>query len=89
MNINPFDLIIDRINSLECKFDQACYKPEVPDVEIIDRKELCKRLNISEPTAIRWANKGSIPSFTIGSSVRYNWPRVIETLESKKERRGK
>jgi excisionase family DNA binding protein len=86
MSINPFDVIIERIYSLECKFDQACIKPEVPNTEIIGRKELCKRLNISEPTAIRWANKGSIPSFTIGSSIRYNWPKVIEALEAKKKR---
>jgi hypothetical protein len=83
--MNILDLLIERINSLESKLDKASVKPEIPNVEIIDRKELCKRLNISEPTAIRWGNKKSIPSFNIGSSVRYNWPRVIETLETKKK----
>jgi hypothetical protein len=52
--------------------------------EIIDRAELCKRLDITEPTAIRWEKKGVIPCLRIGSSCRYNWPKVIEALESKK-----
>lgn len=53
--------------------------------EIIDRAELCKRLSITEPTAIRYERKGKIPSLRIGDSVRYNWPAVIEALESNKK----
>lgn len=88
---NPFiKPIIDKMTSIENRLSEFPCKPFEPvSIEIIDRKELCKRLQITVPTAIRWGNKGSIPSFTIGSSVRYNWPRVIETLESKKERRAK
>jgi excisionase family DNA binding protein len=52
--------------------------------EIIDRQELCKRLNITKPTAIRWEKKGKIPSMRIGGNVRYNWPTVIEALERRK-----
>jgi hypothetical protein len=51
--------------------------------EIIDRKELCKRLDVTEPTIIRWEKKGRIPRFHIGSAVRYNWTNVIESLEKK------
>jgi predicted DNA-binding transcriptional regulator AlpA len=40
--------------------------------EIIDRKELSKRSNISEPTVIRWEKKKMIPAMRIGSAVRYN-----------------
>ena len=49
--------------------------------EIIDRKELAKRLNITEPTIIRWEKKKKIPAIRIGSSVRYNWKGVIKSLE--------
>lgn len=55
--------------------------PETKSLEIIDRKELCKRLKITEPTAIRWGKKGKIPSFSIGSNIRYNWQSVINQLE--------
>ena len=53
------------------------------ECDIINRVELCKRLNITEPTAIRFEKKGKIPCFRIGSSVRYNWQKVIEKLEGK------
>jgi excisionase family DNA binding protein len=52
-------------------------------IEIIDRTELCKRLAITEPTAIRWEKKKKIPAIRIGSSVRYNWHSVVNNLEKK------
>ncbi|RQP19920.1 MAG: hypothetical protein EAS52_00820 [Parapedobacter sp.] len=53
--------------------------------EIIDSKTLLKRLAISEPTLIRWRQKGIIPYIGLhGSVIRYNWPKVLEALESKK-----
>ncbi len=58
--------------------------PETSTSEIISRDELCKKLSITEPTAIRWEKKGVLPCFRIGSNVRYNWPKVIEALENKK-----
>jgi hypothetical protein len=85
--ITPFELetLID--NSIK-KHLPANKNGEPKKGEIIDREELCKRLNITTPTAIRWAKKGLIPSFAIGSSIRYNWPKVIEALENKKEVRN-
>jgi hypothetical protein len=51
--------------------------------EVIDRVELCKRLNINAGTALRWEKKGKIPTIRIGDCVRYNWPAVLTALESK------
>lgn len=81
--INDFKLLItDVIN--DCLYSKT---PEgkTPQTEIIDRGELCKRLSITDPTVIRWEKKGLIPCFRIGSNVRYNWPKVIETLETRKK----
>lgn len=55
--------------------------------EIIDRKELMKRLSLSESTVIRWEKNGRIPSMIIGGNIRYNWGKVLDVLESKKKRR--
>lgn len=55
-------------------------QPDTQQTEIIDRDELCKRLAITEPTAIRWEKKGKIPTLRIGSCVRYNWQMVIQSL---------
>ena len=84
--LNPFDVIIEKLNLLESKLSETNTGEIVPAAEIIDRTELCKRLAITEPTAIRWEKKGKIPCFRIGSSVRYNWHTVIETLEGKKNK---
>lgn len=80
--ISEFKLLItDAINNCLQHIDN---EPAGRSLEIINREELCKRLNITEPTAIRWEKKGTLPCFRIGSSVRYNWPKVIENLEAKK-----
>lgn len=79
--INEFKLLItDVVN--DC-LQHTSKGQENSSSEIIDRDELCKRLAITEPTAIRWGKKGKIPCFRIGSSVRYNWPVVINVLEGK------
>lgn len=83
--LNPFDVIIERLNGLESKIAETSAISTAPLTEIISRDELCKRLNITVPTAIRWGKKGVIPCFRIGSNVRYNWPKVIEALEGKKK----
>ena len=81
---NPFDLINEKLDRLESKFatPSTSKLPAIP-IEIIGRGELCKRLDITEPTAIRWERKGKIPCFRIGSNVRYNWQNVINQLEGK------
>ncbi len=75
---NPFETILEKLNELDKRLVE---KSKIIPPEIIDRVELRKRLKITEPTAIRWEKKGHIPSFRIGSSVRYNWPTVVAALE--------
>lgn len=79
--VNPFDLILAELQDLKAIVSNQpkVGGDQVP--EVIDGKELCKRLDISEPTLIRWRQKGKIPSFRIGTSVRYNWPAVVKHLE--------
>lgn len=79
--INEFKLLImDVVN--DCLHNTS-KKETTPEAEIISRGELCNRLDITEPTAIRWEKKGKIPCFRIGSNVRYNWQSVINQLEGK------
>ena len=54
--------------------------------EIIDTKELCTRLNITEPTVIRWRKKGRIPFLQIGSSIRFDFGAVVSALEGGKKK---
>ncbi|OLY91792.1 DNA binding domain-containing protein, excisionase family [Cnuella takakiae] len=65
-------------NMLQAQQPQSTPQP----AEIITREELCKRLAVSEPTVRLYEKRGKIPFFKLGGSVRYNWPRIVEALES-------
>jgi len=78
---NPFEEILAEIKSLKELLANGQKVEPGKAAEIIDTKELCARLNISEPTAIAFRKRKKIPFFTIGSSIRYNWIKVIEALE--------
>ncbi len=80
---NPFDTILHEISSLKELIAGARNAANDP-IEIIDRKELQKRLGVTEPTIIRWVRKGRIPEITIGTTCRYNWLNVVQTLENAK-----
>lgn len=76
-------MLMCSLDDLRQLIGEAISRPSgaMPSIEVIDRAELCKRLNITEQTAIRWERKGKIPCFRIGGAVRYNYPKVIESLE--------
>jgi excisionase family DNA binding protein len=57
------------------------YGPNKSQSTLIDRKELMKRLNVSEPTLIAWGQKGKVPEIRIGKSVRYDYEAVKEKLK--------
>ena len=82
---NPFDAILIQLNTLQSSVDSLVIPGESVKPEIIDRRELCKRLAITEPTAIRYEKKKKIPSFRIGSHVRYNWPSVCNAMFGKSD----
>jgi hypothetical protein len=65
-------------------YKQLSLGAEKETIEIIDGKTLMERLNISEPTLIRWRKKLRIPYLQIGSSIRYDWYKVLNSLEKKK-----
>ena len=54
-------------------------------IEIINSREIRTRLDISEPTLIRWRQKGKIPYLAIGSVIRYNWIEVVDALTVNKK----
>jgi excisionase family DNA binding protein len=54
--------------------------PEKP----VTTKELCKFLSITEPTCIRWRQRGKIPFMQIGGSIRYDKAAVLAAIANKK-----
>ena len=57
-----------------------------PEPEIMTGEELCKKLGVTIQTLIRWRHKGKIPFLRIGSSIRYDFIKVLEAIEVGKKR---
>lgn len=81
---NPFEEIVQELQSIKAALSELKTSDTQTPIEIIDRKELMKRLRITEPTVIIWGRKGKIPELRIGANVRYNWPAVVKALENTK-----
>lgn len=83
---NPFEAIMEKLNSLERKMEVlTAGAPSESPPEIIDREELCKRLDISVNTVRTWEKKGKIPYLLVGGNFRYNWPKVVDALGKRKK----
>lgn len=80
---NPFDLILDRLDEIQSKLSGTANPTYTPIDKPITRKELCRFLDVSEPTVIRWERRGKIPVIHIGSSVRYDKADVLQALKKK------
>lgn len=81
-----FDIILAEFRELKEIIKNLPQAQLMPLPEIINTEELCKRLYLSEPTVITWRRKRLIPFFKIGTSIRYNWPKVVEALEKGKNK---
>ena len=52
---------------------------------LLTGEELCKKLGVTIQTLIRWRHKGKIPFLRIGSSIRYDFIKVLEAIEVTKK----
>jgi excisionase family DNA binding protein len=59
-----------------------------PQPDIMTGEELCKKLDVTIQTLIRWRHKGKIPYLQIGSSIRYDFNKVLDALEVSKKKGG-
>lgn len=63
-------------------------EPQKEVIKPISQKELCTFLGLTEPTVIRWRQKGKLPFMQIGSAIRYDLSSVLLALESKNNKRA-
>jgi len=85
---NPFEALHQELREIKeaiARLDKE--RAEVPQREIIDRKELGKRLNLSEATLIRYGDKRLIPEIKVGGSVRYCYQDVLDALQKQNPRK--
>jgi excisionase family DNA binding protein len=80
------DILLTELREIKEKISSMPAAIAAPTPEIITGDELCKRLNISEPTLIKWRRKKKIPVIALGQTYRYNWPAVVSSLENMKSK---
>lgn len=54
--------------------------PGPPPAEPISPEELCKRLDISKPTAWAWEKKGIIKGYHLGNRKYFIWQEILAAL---------
>jgi len=89
---NPFQEIDNRLERIELLLSKLVDEKKVEinsEINIIDGKELCKKLGITIVTLIRWKAKGKVPYLQIGGLIRYNLSEVLKALENKKSYHNK
>lgn len=52
------------------------------ETELLTKRELAKKLRVTEKTVENWQNAGRIKKLTIGGAVRYSWPDVVASIKS-------
>ena len=55
-------------------------------IKPVSQKELCTFLGLTEPTVIRWRQKGKLPFMQIGSAIRYDLNAVLLALQAKNKK---
>jgi excisionase family DNA binding protein len=58
----------------------------VHDNKPVNGAEICKFLNITETTLIRWRSKGKIPFMQFGRNYRYDKNAVSKAIESTRKK---
>lgn len=53
--------------------------------ELLSPQELAKKLHISVKTVYSWAQKNCIPYLKIESSLRFDWDKIKEWLQTKEK----
>jgi excisionase family DNA binding protein len=78
--------IIDRLNKIELLLTATNAADDLTPP--INTKDLCKFLNVTEPTISRYRKNGKIPFYYIGSHIRYDLKKVVSALENKRRNNG-
>ncbi len=67
-------------------FPEPLTTKQAHNPEIITGDELCKKLNVTTQTLIKWRQKGKIPYLQLGASIRYDLEKVLDALEVTKKK---
>jgi len=84
--MNKFQITNLEVSELETLIENSVkkalegLKPEKSETELITRQETAQILGITLVTLNSWSKLGKIPSYRIGTRVRYKKSEVLESL---------
>ena len=81
INLSPDELTELIAGILQNELQNISHGTNTVGSKPVTGKELCDYLHISEPTLIRYRNKGKIPCLVVGDQYRYNIEQVVKALE--------
>lgn len=70
------EIAVDK--AISARLNQALISPV--DKPPITQKELCKYLDVTQQTIIRWKKKKVIPFYTVGNAIRFDLDKVLKAL---------
>jgi excisionase family DNA binding protein len=81
VSFNPFEELNTRLERIEVLLTNINIpeKESLPE-KLMNTKEICEFLGITEPTLIRRKKKG-LPFIEIGGSIRFDKAAVIKSLQ--------
>jgi excisionase family DNA binding protein len=71
---------------IDQKLEERFAREKEAEVRYLTAKEVCALLQISTPTLYAWTKQGLIPSYRIGSRVRYKSTEIDHGLKERKYR---
>lgn len=78
-----FDIALDKALKRYTGFKVGEVNPEAE--KPVNTKDICEFLDVTEPTLIRWRNKGKIPFLQIGSRILYQKSAVLKALKNQEQ----
>jgi len=89
MNFEQLPFAVEEMQSqlmqMNKKLDNISQGIILSNEKPIDSKELRERLDISEPTEIRYRKSGKIPYLQMEGTIRYLWCDVVKALQKYKK----
>lgn len=84
--LNPFDELAAQIQEIKTLLTQNAGNGIIqPTEQPVTTEELCKFLQISEPSLARLKARGKIPYLQLGGLIRYDKAAVVKALEKKEK----
>ena len=80
VELNDLEKVISSL--LDERVNELVLGRGVDDVEYLTSKDVLKMLRVSKPTLIEWRKQGIIPSYRVGTQIRFIKSEVVDAIKN-------